>query len=339
LRRLRPSSRRRRPAADRIEEPMTLPTVQSEGPRGGDEAFIGALVAELSRRGLSLHNLGWFLRTAYEKSRDEVCENPAFARSVLGYTLGLFVLLFCYSAGVSLLLDHGLAVASLVSGSVWLLLCCGWVLAHTGLARDCEGLPLSRMSAPNVITEFRCLLVPLMVAAAVRDHVGVLGALFAAGGASDGLDGLVARRLGKVTRLGTLMDLLVDVQFGTAIFFSLAWTGLVSNLVGALVALRYAILVIGGAYLYIRRGPVTIRPTLFGKVSGAILYVMVLGRILSRLYAEPTYDARMAELFDIGFVVLVSVTILQAFAIGWYNLRGAGTRLAPRTVVRVLRLR
>ena len=65
---------------------------------------------------------------------------------------------------------------------------------------------------PNVISAFRILLVPaiawlIVAGGAARDAAA---ALFLVGGATDGLDGYVARRYGAISRTGQWLDPLAD---------------------------------------------------------------------------------------------------------------------------------
>ena len=66
----------------------------------------------------------------------------------------------------------------------------------------------------------------------------------------------------------------------------------------------------------------------FGRFSGVLLYLMVLIQISVSTYGSPALAQRLTELLHVGFVVLLSATILQAIIIGWYNLKrnssGAG---------------
>jgi cardiolipin synthase len=268
------------------------------------------------------------LSSAYERSRDEVYSNPHLARSTLGWGLAFFAALFVYSAGLSFLLDHRLAIRSLVTGSVWLVLSCAWLLAHCGLARDGAGRRFSRATIPNLLTLLRSVLAPLIVVSAASGHFVLAGALFATGGISDVLDGVFARRLGQATRLGAVMDHLVDVLFNAATFLSLVGAGLLSPWIGLLVGVRYGLMLFGGACIYLFKGPVKIKPTTFGRFSGVILYLMVLVQISVSTYGAPLFAERLSELLHVGFVVLLSATILQAIIIGWYNLKrnssGAG---------------
>jgi phosphatidylglycerophosphate synthase len=298
---------------------MTLP--RPDESQGDTVSFGEELVAGLRREGFSRESLRVFFSSAYERSRDEVYSNPDLARSTLGWGLVFFAALFVYSAGLSFLHDHELAIRSLTAGSIWLALSCVWLLAHFGLARDKAGRRMERVNVPTLLTLLRSVLAPLIVVSAVSGHSVLAGVLFAAGGISDILDGVIARRLGQTTRLGVVMDHLVDVVFIAATFLSFAVAGLLSPWVGLLVGVRYGLVLIGGACICLFKGPVKIKPTTFGRFSGVILYLMALIQIAVTAYGPPVFAGRLSELLHVGFVILFAATILQAIIIGWYNLK------------------
>ena len=77
---------------------------------------------------------------------------------------------------------------------------------------------------PNTLTLFRIFLVPFLVVVLLtkftgREYVGLGIFLLAAG--TDYLDGYLARRTGKITRLGTLLDPIADKLLTSAAFISL----------------------------------------------------------------------------------------------------------------------
>ena len=77
---------------------------------------------------------------------------------------------------------------------------------------------------PNALTLFRIFLVPFLVVVLLtkfngREFVGLGIFLLAAG--TDFLDGYLARRQGKITRLGTLLDPIADKLLMSAAFISL----------------------------------------------------------------------------------------------------------------------
>jgi len=77
---------------------------------------------------------------------------------------------------------------------------------------------------PNALTLFRIFLVPFLVAVLLtkftgREFVGL--GIFLLAAVTDYLDGYFARRTGKITRLGTLLDPIADKLLTSAAFISL----------------------------------------------------------------------------------------------------------------------
>lgn len=85
------------------------------------------------------------------------------------------------------------------------------------------------LNLPNSLTLFRIFLVPILVVVLLtkfdgREYVGL--AIFLLAAVTDLLDGWVARKYGKVTRLGMLLDPLADKLLVSAAFISLVEIGL-----------------------------------------------------------------------------------------------------------------
>ena len=105
---------------------------------------------------------------------------------------------------------------------------------------------------PNLISVFRVLLVPPVVWLMVQGRYGEALALFVIAGASDGLDGYLAKHFGWVSRFGSIIDPLADKLLLTASFFTLAWLGHLPLWLAVLVIARDLVIVIGGlAYHYL----------------------------------------------------------------------------------------
>lgn len=84
------------------------------------------------------------------------------------------------------------------------------------------------LNLPNLITLFRILLVPLLVVALLTKFEGkeyVALGLFLLAAATDVLDGWLARRQRKITRLGKLLDPAADKILMSAAFISLVELG------------------------------------------------------------------------------------------------------------------
>ncbi len=89
---------------------------------------------------------------------------------------------------------------------------------------DRENVSNEIWNVPNMLTLFRIFLVPFLVVVLLtkftgREFVGLGIFLLAAG--TDYLDGYLARRTGKITRLGTLLDPIADKLLTSAAFISL----------------------------------------------------------------------------------------------------------------------
>jgi len=83
------------------------------------------------------------------------------------------------------------------------------------------------LTVPNAISAARLVMVPVFaVLLARRQDVAALVVL-AVSGASDWLDGVLARRLGQVSRLGQLLDPVADRLFIVVTIIALAWRDVV----------------------------------------------------------------------------------------------------------------
>lgn len=145
---------------------------------------------------------------------------------------------------------------------------------------------------PDAMTLLRFALVPVFVALADRTVVAMesgeqaggwrlvtLGAWFAIG-LSDVVDGTLARRLGGPTPLGAFLDALADklAQLAALIYFAThasAAFGTVPRWYLALVVGRDLVLGAGWLVLRRRRGLVSLEHRFHGKLSSALMFVLI----------------------------------------------------------------
>ncbi len=83
------------------------------------------------------------------------------------------------------------------------------------------------LTVPNAISLARLLLVPVFAVLLVQHRDGWALAVLAFSGASDWLDGVIARRWNQVSRLGQLLDPAADRAFILVTIVTLAWRGVV----------------------------------------------------------------------------------------------------------------
>lgn len=121
--------------------------------------------------------------------------------------------------------------------------------------------PRSVLTAPNVITLVRLALLPFYVSLLADDRVVAASFLLGTLGATDWVDGWVARRFNQISELGKVLDPVVDrLVFFVGVGASL-WFGHFPAWFGGLILLRegsIAILMVGGTMLGMERFPVTV---------------------------------------------------------------------------------
>lgn len=129
---------------------------------------------------------------------------------------------------------------------------------------------------PNLLTVGRILLVlPILWALYLR-RFDVALVLFFLAGASDGLDGLLAKRFGWTSRLGELLDPVADKTLLVSCYLMLAWLALLPLWLVALVLLRDLVIVVGAALYHWRIAPLEAAPTYVSKLNTLLQILLVL---------------------------------------------------------------
>ena len=128
------------------------------------------------------------------------------------------------------------------------------------------------LTVPNAISLARLACVPLFAVLILsgQDLAALVVLLLA--GASDYVDGLLARRWGQVTRLGQLLDPAADRLYVTAALLGLGWRGVLPWWLVALVVVREVVLTANVLVLR-RHGLSSLPPHLLGKAATFVLLV------------------------------------------------------------------
>lgn len=141
-----------------------------------------------------------------------------------------------------------------------------------------EDAPVSArvLTVPNAISLVRLLLVPVFAWLVATGHDAWALVVLLVSGASDWLDGVLARRMHQVTRLGQMLDPAADRLFIGVTLLALAWRGVVPWwLVAALVARDVVLAVM--LVVLARAGIPPLRVHLAGKAGTfAIMYAFPL---------------------------------------------------------------
>jgi cardiolipin synthase len=135
-------------------------------------------------------------------------------------------------------------------------------------------------TAPNQLTLLRMVFVPFIVIELVEGRFFWALVLFVVAGFSDGLDGLLARKLGQQTLLGQYLDPIADKLLLSTMFLVLSILHRIPWKFTVLVFSRDISILAASAVLFAIAGLRNFRPSIFGKANtfsqiAAVFFVML----------------------------------------------------------------
>jgi cardiolipin synthase len=135
-------------------------------------------------------------------------------------------------------------------------------------------------TAPNQLTLLRMIFVPFIVIQLVEGRYFWALVVFVIGGFSDGLDGLLARRLHQQTLLGQYLDPIADKLLLSTMFLVLSILHKIPWKYTVLVFSRDISILAASAVLFAIAGLRDFRPSIFGKANtfsqiAAVFFVML----------------------------------------------------------------
>lgn len=183
-------------------------------------------------------------------------------------------------------------------------------------------------SAPNLLTILRLGVLPFLVIAVLDGHMLVSLMLFCFAGATDALDGLLARWLHQRTLMGQYLDPIADKLMLSTLFLVLTHVGLVPLRVTVLVLSRDLGILVLGSLIYLTSNVRDFRPSLLGKVNTLVEILAVTVVMVCEIYRPLMLQETRRILLD-GTMVL---TISSAAHYAWLMNR----RMAAATVGRAM---
>ncbi|MGH7156416.1 MAG: CDP-alcohol phosphatidyltransferase family protein [Acetobacteraceae bacterium] len=166
-----------------------------------------------------------------------------------------------------------------------------------GLDRGSAG---ALLTLPNVISFGRLCAVPLAFWLVIDHRLAAAFVLFMLAGASDAVDGWLARRSGGGNVVGAVLDPVADKALLVTMYVTLAAVGEMPDWVAVLVVFRDMIIVGGVVVLAILGLPVTIRPLFVSKVNTLLQIVLV-----------------ALTLFLSGFGIIAPSAVTAMWALSW----------------------
>src|SRR3989338_7947065 len=121
--------------------------------------------------------------------------------------------------------------------------------------------------APNQLTLLRLVFIPFVILSIVVGQYGTAFVLVLIAGVSDVLDGVLARRLGQQTTLGTYLDPIADKLLLSSSFVVLGMAGQIPLWLVILVLSR-DVIILSTVLVMILTTPLrTFPPSLYGKAN------------------------------------------------------------------------
>jgi cardiolipin synthase len=167
------------------------------------------------------------------------------------------------------------------------------------------------LTLANQLTILRIALVPAFVLLVIYGHLGDALLVFTIAGATDALDGLIARRAGQRTSLGAWLDPVADKLLLVSAFVVLTVPGipLTNHLpvwLTIIVIARDVVIVAVVAVVNLAIGPRTFKPSLLGKAATAVFIVT------SVVVMYFNWRQQTSFLVDAGIWLSAALTALSA---------------------------
>jgi cardiolipin synthase len=137
----------------------------------------------------------------------------------------------------------------------------------------------------------------------------------AVAGFSDGLDGLLAKRYGWQTRLGSLLDPLADKMLLVSCFVTLGWLGDIPLWLVATVVARDVVILSGALAYHFLLEKVSGEPTIISKLNTLVQILLVILVIFDHaIGGVPQWLLNSLIWFVLGTTVLSGVQYVVAWS-------------------------
>ena len=145
------------------------------------------------------------------------------------------------------------------------------------------------LNLPNLITLARLLSVPLAIWLIFDERYGAAFWVFIGAGVSDALDGYIAKRFDRRTRLGALLDPIADKALLAGVYGSLWLVGQLPGWLVGLVVLRDFLIILGFVLIQTTAAPKRFDPLSISKLN-TLVQLCLIGFVLAQgigIEAEP----------------------------------------------------
>jgi cardiolipin synthase (CMP-forming) len=179
---------------------------------------------------------------------------------------------------------------------------------------------MTALTPANQLTLLRMLLIPAFVILVLYGYLGYALGVFVLAGATDALDGLIARRSGQKTSLGAWLDPMADklLLVTTFIVLTIPGLGLANRLpiwLTVMVISRDVVIVATVAIVNLAIGRRTFRPSIFGKIATA---TYILTAVCAMLFNYLRYHSAIV---DAAVWASLAITLISSLHYIWHAAR------------------
>jgi CDP-diacylglycerol--glycerol-3-phosphate 3-phosphatidyltransferase len=253
--------------------------------------FVRDLLDDLRGDGFAPAAWGRFLFRAWEQSRATAKAHPALTRSWARSAASLLAVQAGVLAVEGLIGDSVSARRTAPGALLWMTWAGFDCWAHLGLAQAARGRPLQRaFGAANTLTLARraiagLLIGRLLIGRPATPRYTLLAAVAAV--ITDTVDGPIARRRSEVSRLGSYLDGMADLEIWTALTLTLAAQRLWPGWLTGLVLLRWLAPFAAAAGSYFTCSGVAFGSSRVGRITGVAQVVSVSLALMPKGIRQP----------------------------------------------------
>jgi cardiolipin synthase (CMP-forming) len=164
-------------------------------------------------------------------------------------------------------------------------------------------------TVPNQITLLRLGFLPLFLILIVYEHYRWALLILVLAGFSDGIDGLLARRLNQKSAIGAYLDPIADKLLLSSSFVILAMEKKIPWWLTIMVLSRDILLLVVAAVIILISGYRPFPPSLLGKATTFFQIILVFGAVLAAAYANPL----MIEMNRLLAYLVAALTVISGF--------------------------
>jgi cardiolipin synthase (CMP-forming) len=172
------------------------------------------------------------------------------------------------------------------------------------------------LNLPNLISLARLLMVPLTIWLIVAGSYGIAFWILVAAGVSDALDGFIAKRFDRRTRLGALLDPVADKAMLVSVYVALGMAHQLWAWLVILVVFRDIMIVGGFLLIQAVAAPKQYAPLYISKINTG-LQIFLVGFILARLGLGEVlgwFDLILGWLSFVLSLAVATTTLLSGLA-------------------------